>query len=191
MAADPGSTRDQTLADFTAALAARRPVPGGGGAAAVTAALACASAAMACRYTTGERYAAVSAEAEALALRLDAAGERALTLADADAIAFTGVTAAKKTKDPAAIAAAEQAAAAVPAELIALAVDTAAAAADFRGRCNPWLVSDIDTGLHLLAGAARAAWCTLAINRPPATVLDAARDRLKALARYLERTETP
>ncbi|HAT12089.1 MAG TPA: hypothetical protein DCS97_16255, partial [Planctomycetes bacterium] len=36
----------------------------------------------------------------------------------------------------------------------------------FLPRCNPNLVSDVRVGVHLLAGAARAAWATAAANRP-------------------------
>jgi methenyltetrahydrofolate cyclohydrolase len=159
-------TGEETIAGFAAALAARQPTPGGGAAAAVAAALACATGAMACRYTNGDKYQTVAAEAAALADRLDAWRTRCLALADADATAYAAVGTAKKTKDPAHIAAAETAAAAVPAELLALCAEAASACADFRPRCNPWLVSDIDTATHLLTGAGRAAWRTLLINQP-------------------------
>lgn len=176
-------TGEETIGAFATALAAKQSTPGGGAAAAVTAALGCASGAMACRYTTGEKYAAVAAEAEALAADLDAWRDRALALADADAAAYAQVGAAKKTKDPVAIAAAEAAATIVPAELIALCADAAEACAAFRPRCNPWLVSDVDTALHLLAGAGRAALRTLRINRPPAGMLAASDARIAQLTR--------
>lgn len=177
------NTSSETIGAFATALAAKQSTPGGGAAAAVTAALGCASGAMACRYTVGEKYASVAAESETLAARLDAWRDRALALADADADAYAQVGAAKKTKDPAVIAAAETAAAAVPAELIALCNEAATACADFRPRCNPWLVSDIDTAVHLLAGAGRAAQRTLRINRPTASLLTAAEAHIAALAR--------
>lgn len=176
------TTGEHTIAGFAADLAARQPTPGGGAAAAVTAALGCASGAMACRYTTGERYAAVAGEADDCARRLDGWRVEALALADTDAAAYATVRSAKQSKDPAAIAAAEAAAAAVPALLIALCADAATACATFRPRCNPWLVSDIDTAVHLLAGAARAAWRTLLINQPGPEVAAQARARLAALA---------
>ena len=181
------STGGETIGAFATALAAKQSTPGGGAAAAVTAALGCASGAMACRYTTGEKYAAVAAESDALAARLDTWRDRALALADADANAYAQVGAAKKTKDPAVVAAAETAAAAVPAELIALCADAATACAAFRPRCNPWLVSDIDTAVHLLAGAGRAALRTLRINRPPAGMLAAADAHIATL----DRAEAP
>jgi formiminotetrahydrofolate cyclodeaminase len=173
--------RDQTLGDFTTALAARQPTPGGGASAAVAAALACATAAMACRYTTGDKFAAVTAEATDLATRLDGWRDRALALADADAVAYAAVGTARKTKDPATIAAASAAAAAVPAEMIDLCASAAVVCAAFRPRCNPWLVSDIDTALHLLIGAGRAAWHTLLINQPESAVQQRAETALVQL----------
>jgi formiminotetrahydrofolate cyclodeaminase len=174
----------QTLADFTTALAARQPTPGGGAAAAVTVALACASAAMACRYTTGDKFAVVSGEATSLANRLDGWRQQALTLADADAEAYAAVRAAKAAKNAKAISDAVAAAARIPADLIALCTIAAAACAGFRPRCNPFLVSDIDTALHLLAGAGRAAQRTLLINQPPAGTRTAAADAVAELARW-------
>ncbi len=172
---------DNTIAGFAAELAAKQPTPGGGAAAAVTAALGCATGAMACRYTTGERYATVSAIAETCALQLDGWRIQALALADRDAAAYAAVRAAKMTKDQLVIAAAASAAAEVPAQLIRLCGEAASVCADFRPRCNPWLVSDIDSAIHLLAGAGRAAWRTLLINQPTDDVAAFARAQLAAL----------
>ena len=52
---------------------------------------------------------------------------------------------------------------------------------EFRPRCNPWLVSDVEVAIHLLTGAGRAAHATLLANRPPAdetSVADRALQRL-------------
>jgi formiminotetrahydrofolate cyclodeaminase len=157
---------DTGIGAFLAALAARQSTPGGGAAAAVAAALGCASGAMAARYTTGARWADRSAEAEALAAALDAAASSFTTLADEDATAYAAVQTARKAGDAAAQSAAEAEAMAVPVRLLALCARQAEALAAFRPRCNPHLVSDVDTALHLLAGAARAAWRTLLVNRP-------------------------
>ncbi len=173
---------EQTIASFVTALSARAPTPGGGAAAAVTVAIACATAAMACRYTTGEKWPAVTAEAEILATRLDLWRDDALRFADDDATAYAAVSLAKKTKDATVLQAAEIAAAAVPAGLLALCREAAQACAYFRPRCNPWLVSDIDTALHLLAGAGRAARRTLLINQPPAAMSEVAAQAVAALS---------
>lgn len=172
---------EHTIAGFAADLAAKQPTPGGGAAAAVCAALACATGAMACRYTTGERYGAVSVEAETCAHQLDAWRTQALLLADSDAAAYAMVRAAKQTKDPAVIATAEAAAAAVPAVLLTLCAEAATRCAAFRPLCNPWLVSDIDTAVHLLAGAGRAAWRTLLINQPSVELAAQAQKNLATL----------
>jgi formiminotetrahydrofolate cyclodeaminase len=156
----------QTLEAFLSALAARQPAPGGGAAAAVAAAIACASGAMAARYTTGERWAERSAEATALAETLDLAARELTALADEDAAAYAAVQAARKAKDTAAQSAAEAEAMAVPVRLLAGCARHAEALAAFSPRCNPHLVSDVEVALHLLAGAARAAWRTLLVNRP-------------------------
>jgi methenyltetrahydrofolate cyclohydrolase len=175
---------NHTIADFTAALAARQPTPGGGAAAAVTAALACASAAMACRYTTGDKFSVVSGEATSLAGRLDGWRQQALALADADAEVYAAVRTAKAAKDAKGVAASEAAAARIPSDLIALCTIAASACAGFRARCNPLLMSDIDTALHLLAGAGRAAQRTLLINQPPTAARTAAADAVAELARW-------
>lgn len=174
---------DQTIASFVAALSARQPTPGGGASAAVTVAIACATAAMACRYTTGDKWPDVTSEAEALAQRLDVWRDDALRFADADASVYAAVGVAKKTKDAAIVAAAEAAAAAVPAGLIALCGQVAESCCVFRPRCNPWLVSDIDTALHLLAGAGRAARRILIINQPPAALIELANHTITALSK--------
>jgi formiminotetrahydrofolate cyclodeaminase len=178
---DPVSTAATTIGDLGAALAARTPTPGGGAAAAVTAALGCAAGAMALRYTTGPKWATVSAEAEALAERLDAWRLACLADADADATAYAQVGVARKAGDTAALAAAEAASAAVPERLLARCAEAATALRAFLPKTNPNLVSDVWVGLHLLAGGGRAAHRTLVVNRPPAAVLTTAEGHLAAL----------
>jgi formiminotetrahydrofolate cyclodeaminase len=152
------------VGDLTIALSQRTPAPGGGAAAAVAAALGCAAGAMAARYTTGARYAERSAQSEALAKALDLAASDCLTLADADAAAYAGLTAARKLKDEAAIATATVASARIPADLLGACARNAQALAAFLPQCNPHLVSDVKVGIHLLAGGGRAAWQTLLVN---------------------------
>jgi methenyltetrahydrofolate cyclohydrolase len=163
------------------ALAERTPVPGGGAAAAIAAALGCAAGAMAARYTTGPKYAAIEAEARNFGELLAAAAQDCTRLGDADAVAYAAVGAARKTKDATAIAESEQRAAAVPADLLALCAQHAAGLAAFIPTCNPYLVSDVKVGIHLLAGAGRAAWQTLLVNRPDTTVQAVAHTHLTAL----------
>jgi formiminotetrahydrofolate cyclodeaminase len=152
------------LPTFITALAQRTPTPGGGAAAAVAAALGCAAGAMAARYTTGAKWAAVSDQAQAFAELLDRSATDCLRLADEDAAAYAAVGAARKAGSG--VAEAEARAAAIPVDLLGLCTLHANALADFIARCNPNLVSDVKVGIHLLAGAGRAAWQTLLVNRP-------------------------
>jgi formiminotetrahydrofolate cyclodeaminase len=175
------TTSELPIAGFLSMLAARTPAPGGGAAAAVAAALGCATGAMAARYTTGPKWADREADAAALGDRLDALAQRLALSADADAAAFSAVQAARKAKDPAAIASAEATALAVPAALISDCANAAHDLAAFRPHCNPHLVSDVDAGIALLAGAARAAFATLLINQPPETVRAVAAAQLASL----------
>jgi formiminotetrahydrofolate cyclodeaminase len=161
-----GALGERPLAGLVAALAARSPTPGGGAAAAAAAALGMAAGAMAARYTTGPKWADRAAEAEALAISLDQAAAEVLALADRDEAAFAAAQAARKAGDQAAAGRAEAEAAAVPLAVMAACADRATALAAFLPRCNPNLVSDVRVALHLLDGAARAAWATALANRP-------------------------
>ena len=163
------------------ALAERTPVPGGGAAAAIAATLGCAAGAMAARYTSGPKYAAIEAQARALGDLLTTAAHDCTRLGDADAVAYAAVGAARKSKDPASIAAAELRAGTVPAELLTLCALHAAGLAAFIPICNPYLVSDVKVGIHLLAGAGRAAWQTLLVNNPTAPMRAVAGTHLAAL----------
>mmetsp|Transcript_118361 Transcript_118361/g.377298 ORF Transcript_118361/g.377298 Transcript_118361/m.377298 type:complete len:121 (+) Transcript_118361:298-660(+) len=56
---------------------------------------------------------------------------------------------------------------AVPCDLLRLCHAQAEAVADFLPQCNPGIISDAKVALHLLAGAGRAAYQTVAVNNPP------------------------
>ncbi len=175
-----GSTTVTALID---ALASRTSTPGGGAAAAIAAALGCAAGAMATRYTAGPKYATVADDAQRFGDVLTNAAEACARLGDADAAAYAAVTTARKAKDAAATASAEQRASAVPADLLALCALHAAGLASFIPTCNPYLVSDVKVGIHLLAGAGRAAWQTLLVNNPTAPVRAIATAHLDALTK--------
>ena len=61
------SVADRPIGGFIASLSARTAIPGGGAAAAIAAALGCAAGAMAARYTTGPKWAAVASSEQASA----------------------------------------------------------------------------------------------------------------------------
>ena len=80
---------EQSLAEFTEALAGHSAVPGGGGAAALTGALGVALGAMAGNFTlANEKYADVAEDMEALLARAETLRLRLLELVEADAKAF-------------------------------------------------------------------------------------------------------
>ncbi len=176
-----------TIAAFVSDLAARAPAPGGGAAAAVAAALGAAAGAMAARYTTGPKWPAVTARAEALAATLDAAAAEFQLLAERDAASYAQVQAVRKAGGD--VAAAEAAALAVPVAVLARCADAATALADFLPVCNPNLASDVRVGVHLLAGAGRAAWRTVQVNRPGAAVVAAAQAALARLDQAEQRMD--
>ncbi len=175
------STAEQPTGILIRDLAARQPTPGGGAAAAIAAALGAASGAMAARYTTGPKWADRQAEAETLAETLSSAATALLAVADADASAFAAVGSARKAGDAAALAVAVAQAAAIPAELLSACARHAVALRHFLPHCNPNLASDVWVGLHLLAGAGRAAYRTLLVNRPDEAALRAAQTRCAEL----------
>ncbi|MEK7414342.1 MAG: cyclodeaminase/cyclohydrolase family protein [Planctomycetota bacterium] len=164
------SVADRPIGGFIASLSARTAIPGGGAAAAIAAALGCAAGAMAARYTTGPKWADRAVAAEALACSLDATAAHALALASEDELAFSAAQAARSAKDAVAIAAAEARAGVIPLSIARMCADQVEALAQFLPQCNPQLVSDVHVGIHLLAGAARAACATVAANNPPAEI---------------------
>jgi formiminotetrahydrofolate cyclodeaminase len=170
-----------SISDLIGALAARTSTPGGGAAAAIAAALGCAAGAMATRYTAGAKYAAVETAAQQLGDLLLLAARDCIRLGDADAEAYAAVTSARKAKDSAATAVAEQRAGAVPADLLATCAQHATELARFMANCNPYLLSDVKVGIHLLAGAGRAAWQTLLVNHPSQQLRDTAATHLEHL----------
>ncbi len=178
----PRAFTGMPIGDLLQRLSARTPSPGGGAAAAVTAAIGCATGAMAARYTTGARWADRQAAAQALALELDEAAGEFLNLAEEDAAAYEALTAARRTGVPAELARAEARSSAAPAEVLARCALQAAGLVGFRPTCNPQLRGDIDVAIALLAGAGRAARALLLASPVAAEVLSAAQAHAASLA---------
>jgi methenyltetrahydrofolate cyclohydrolase len=161
--------RDEKIGEFLGQLADRVPAPGGGASAALQAAQGAALIGMVARYTTGEKYAEHETTVDRVIAESDDLRAEALSLAEADAVAFTAVsdayklprsTDAQKSARSAAIAAAVAGAARPPARLIALAgkvVDLAELLA-LIGNRN--VISDVAAA----AEAARAAAATARVN---------------------------
>ncbi len=157
------------IGDYLGELAAKVPAPGGGAVAALHAAQAAALVAMVARYTTRAKDADHRPAIDRIVAAADIARERALTLADADAEAFTAVGAAYKLpKSTDSEAAARTAAihealleaARVPAAVIDAADQILALAIELLPIGNPNVVTDIGAA----AAAARAAAVTSQLN---------------------------
>lgn len=166
--------RNDSIERFLSTLADRVPAPGGGASAALHAAQAAALVAMVARYSTveerdGPRYAEHADAILRIRDTADELRERALTLAEQDAAAFTAVTDAYKlpkgddagsSTRSAAIAAAVLGAAQPPAGVVELAASTVALAEELLPVSNRNVVSDIAAA----AEAARAAATTARVN---------------------------
>lgn len=171
------------LGAFVHELAAKAPTPGGGAAAAVAAAVGEAAAAMSAAYTQRKKDVESGAAAHATALRARLAPERALAFADADAAAYAELQASWKAAEMPAEerAAVEARALAVPVELLERCAAQIEAVRAFLPHCNTGITSDAKVGIHLLAGAARAAYQTALVNKPPAEARAAMRASLRAI----------
>ncbi|MBF6297219.1 cyclodeaminase/cyclohydrolase family protein [Nocardia amamiensis] len=164
---------EATLAQYLNDLAAKIPAPGGGAVAALHAAQAAALVAMVARYTTRAKDADNRPVVDRIIEAADAARERALALADADAAAFTAVGAAYKLpKDApderaartAAINAALIEAARVPAAVVDEADEVLSLAAELFPIGNPNVVTDIGAAADACRAAAASSQLNIEIN---------------------------
>ncbi|WP_406278417.1 cyclodeaminase/cyclohydrolase family protein [Nocardia sp. NBC_00881] len=161
------------LAQYLSDLAAKIPAPGGGAVAALHAAQAAALVAMVARYTTRAKDADNRPVVDRIIEAADAARDRALALADADAAAFTAVGAAYKLpKDTpenlaartAAINAALIEAARVPAAVVDEADEVLTLAAELFPIGNPNVVTDIGAAADACRAAAASSQLNIEIN---------------------------
>mmetsp|Transcript_39538 Transcript_39538/g.61651 ORF Transcript_39538/g.61651 Transcript_39538/m.61651 type:complete len:95 (-) Transcript_39538:206-490(-) len=58
----------------------------------------------------------------------------------------------------------------VPVKLLKLCHEQSSAVVEFLPKCNPNITSDAKVAIHLLAGAGRAAYQTVLVNKPPADI---------------------
>ena len=176
--------RRTTLFDYVTDLAGKTPTPGGGGAAAIAAGLGCAAGAMACAYSQRKKdqvsgAAVVAAQTGAT---LSNAAARELDAADADAKAYLALQATWKKDFHGNKSEAQAKALAVPQSLVERCARHVAALDTFYPKCNPNILSEAKVGIHLLAGAARAAFATVLVNDPPANVRRDLETKLRAIA---------
>ena len=174
-ASSPDTTTfgESTIGRYLDDLAAKIPAPGGGAVAALHAAQGAALVAMVARYTTRAKDADNRPAIDRIIAAADAARERALALAAADATAFTAVGAAYKLpKDTdeqiaarkEAIASALLQAARVPAAVVAEAGEVLSLAADLLPIGNPNVVTDIGAAADAARAAAASSQLNIAIN---------------------------
>lgn len=190
-------TSQRGVADFVTALAAKQPTPGGGGAACVAGAIGMAAARMSAAYTTRKKDAESGAatHAQELIAQLDDYAQVALAEADRDEVAYTNLQRSWKDAEMTVgeKAEIEAAALAVPVRMVELCHKSIRAIVNFLPACNPNITSDAKVGVHLLAGAARAAYQTALVNKPPSGTIEhlkvMLREAAAAEARLLELDE--
>ncbi|AYF73903.1 formimidoyltetrahydrofolate cyclodeaminase [Nocardia yunnanensis] len=173
MTQDTTTFGDSTLRGYLGELAAKVPAPGGGAVAALHAAQGAALVAMVARYTTRAKDADNRPVIDRIIEAADAARERSLALADADAAAFTGVGAAYKLPKETeaeqaargeAIGAALLQAARVPAAVVAEADEIVSLASELLPIGNPNVVTDIGAAADCARSAAASSQLNIAIN---------------------------
>eukprot|EP00965_Chrysotila_dentata_P214531 6188246-Pleurochrysis_carterae.AAC.2 len=110
-----------------------------------------------------------------------------MCLADADAAAYADLQRSWKdaSMSPEEKSTIEATALQVPVSLVEMCLKYINAIHEFLPACNPNITSDAKVGIHMLAGAARAAYQTALVNSPPEEELQ----RLKAMLRDLRKVE--
>lgn len=183
-----------SLAAFADRVAERTPTPGGGSVAAHLAELGCALTAMAFRFTSGEKFAAVEAALAAHVGELERLRAAVRPLVDEDSAAYDVVTAAYKLPKStdaeratrsAAIQRALLGALEVPARTLAHATAALELARAGAAAVNPNLASDASTGVWCLRSAAEAAFHNVRINAASLSDKALGAERLAAAERDL------
>ncbi|MGH7143523.1 MAG: cyclodeaminase/cyclohydrolase family protein [Planctomycetota bacterium] len=161
------------IGDFIAQLIAKQPTPGGGAACAVNAAVGAATIAMAAGYTSGPKYQAIEAQAQALYRGLQEAARGLIALAAEDEAAYAAVNAVLALpKEPDAarklrwekLKAARLAAARVPVRMVEQCVEALRLAAGLKPICNRSILSDLGAGSEMVAGALSGAAVQIRAN---------------------------
>jgi glutamate formiminotransferase/formiminotetrahydrofolate cyclodeaminase len=202
MAAPQESFASLTLAEFSERLASADPVPGGGSASAIAGTIAASLVAMVARLSLDRpRYEPYRASNERALAAAESARARLLSLADDDARAYAGFSAARKmpketdqqqTARTHATEVAARAASEVPLAVVRECADLLEEIASVAGRSNLNAASDLDVASRLSAAAAHGAAANVMINLPMVgdeRYAGVTRLELAKLLREVDRTE--
>ena len=175
------------VGDFVNDLAAKAPTPGGGATAAVGAAVGAAAASMAAAYSQRKKDQESGAAAHAAELIASLNHSICLNAADDDAAAYADLQRSWKDNDMSSAekATIEARALQIPTVLIEQCHEYVMAIQNFLPSCNPNITSDAKVGIHMLAGAARAAYQTVLVNSPQQEL----KSRLRGLLAEIRVTE--
>jgi len=206
MAKDSQDMLSMPVRDFVQAVAAKTPTPGGGSVGGVVGALSAALAEMALVFTSGKKkYAAYQQYYDRLAPRLAKARGMFQDLVADDVAAYGLYRQAMDKPDGAekdqAVQLALAAAIDVPREGTKLALAVLADLAEFAGKCNPYLISDLVAAGALAVAAVSLADYNVRVNVPQVADRAAAEEirrasaadlnRAKALLAEIERAAAP
>ena len=190
-APDPEQMLNLSVKDFTAATAAKTPIPGGGSVAGAVGGLAAALGEMSLVFTLGKKqFAAHAAEHQALTVRLARARGMFIDLTSDDASAYTlyqeatrCTDATKDEKTRLALAAAID----VPRQMTALAITVLDDLVALSRACNPWLLSDLAAAAVLAESVVRLSDLNVRVNAKNVPDAAAAGDLRQASARDCRR----
>ena len=161
---------DKTCVEFTHALGAKLPAPGGGGATAMAGALGAALCSMVCNYTIGKKkYAAVEEDVKAVLEKADALSRRLLELVNKDAEAFEPLSVAYRipAEDPnreAILRKATLDACAAPFEMVKCCAKAIELLEEVRIKGSVMMISDTGCGALLCQAAMKAAAMNVYVN---------------------------
>lgn len=164
------SMNEQSVLEFTQALASKSSVPGGGGASALAGALGIALGSMVGNFTLGKKkYAAVEPLILALMEQAQQLQEQLLECVDEDAVAFQPLSQAYgiPKDDPSRAVILEYClhdAAAVPMKIVELACKAILLHKEFADKGSAMMVSDAGTGVALCLAALRGAALNVKVN---------------------------